>query len=207
MRASNAKSVESQPSTGSEASLSQAEFARLFEQSHRTLWCVSAAILGNRDDVEDVLQDAAVIALRKLGDFDPATSFTSWMAQIVRYVALNAGRRRARRRSIGRIDEEQIEEPRSASLERNGPLVANPGELARYRESFDDRVLAALNTLDDNVRTCLLLRTIEEMPYRDISELLGIPEGTAMSHVHRARRTLREQLSASEANSRTEERS
>jgi RNA polymerase sigma-70 factor (ECF subfamily) len=59
---------------------------------------------------------------------------------------------------------------------------------------FDDRLVGALGNLDETARICLLLRTLESMSYRDISRVLAIPEGTAMSHVHRSRRTLREAL-------------
>jgi RNA polymerase sigma-70 factor (ECF subfamily) len=52
----------------------------------------------------------------------------------------------------------------------------------------------ALEQVGDVARACLLLRTIESLDYRQIAQLLEIPEGTAMSHVHRARRLLRGQL-------------
>jgi RNA polymerase sigma-70 factor (ECF subfamily) len=52
----------------------------------------------------------------------------------------------------------------------------------------------ALHSLGETARCCLLLRTIEQMPYAQIAQLLEIPEGTAMSHVHRSRMTLRGQL-------------
>ena len=54
--------------------------------------------------------------------------------------------------------------------------------------------MRALNSVSDIARACLLLRTIEQMEYAEISRLLAIPEGTAMSHVHRARQHLRERL-------------
>ena len=48
-----------------------------------------------------------------------------------------------------------------------------------------------MKRLEETARTCLLLRTLRDMPYREISLLLDIPEGTAMSHVHRARQAMR----------------
>ncbi|MBT8485493.1 MAG: RNA polymerase subunit sigma-70, partial [Phycisphaerae bacterium] len=68
-------------------------FAEAFSTHARALWCVAAGILGHRDVVEDVLQEGALIALRKLDQFDPDTSFFAWMGRIVRYVALNQARR------------------------------------------------------------------------------------------------------------------
>ena len=79
--------------------LSPEAFASRFTACSRTLWCIATAILGRSGPAEDVLQEAALIALRKLHDFDPDTSFTAWMGQIVRFVALNHGRRRAHGRA------------------------------------------------------------------------------------------------------------
>lgn len=178
-----------------QACLSRTQFAEFFQESWRTLWCVAAAVLGSRDEVEDVLQESALIAIGKLGDFQPETSFTAWMAQIVRYTALNTARRRARRRAVVSIHDDLLEQPAGSEHRGNGSVSASPkGNLPAYEEAFDDRLLGALKSLGETPRTCLLLRTVEEMSYREISEILGIPEGTAMSHVHRTRQALRERL-------------
>ena len=175
--------------------LTPSQFAELFQESWRTLWCVTAAVLGGRDEVEDVLQEAALIAIGKLGDFDPQTNFAAWMAQIVRYTALNTARRRARRRAVVSIHDDLLEQPAGSEHRGNGSASASgKGNLPAYEEAFDDRLLGALKSLGETPRACLLLRTVEEMSYREISEILGIPVGTAMSHVHRTRQALRERL-------------
>ena len=80
--------------------LSPDGFASRFTACSRALWCIATAILGDPDLAEDVLQEAAVTALRKLEDFDPSTSFSAWMGQIVRYTALNHARRRAKAKVV-----------------------------------------------------------------------------------------------------------
>jgi len=60
-----------------------------------------------------------------------------------------------------------------------------------------DRVLEALVSLEETARACLLLRTVLDKSYREISLALDIPEGTAMSHVHRARKAMRRMLEES----------
>jgi DNA-directed RNA polymerase specialized sigma24 family protein len=57
-----------------------------------------------------------------------------------------------------------------------------------------DELVRAVESLSPAARACLLLRTLEGMDYRGISGLLGIPQATAMSHVHRARKLLRQRL-------------
>ena len=81
--------------------------------AYRTLWCVAAAVLGTRTDADDVVQDAAAVALVRLGDFDPGTDFVAWMAQIVRYSALNRARLRQRHRKNG-DGRERCEDQRTA---------------------------------------------------------------------------------------------
>lgn len=164
------------------------EFVQEFESSARTLWCIAAAVLGGRTDADDVVQEAALIAYAKRGDFETGSSFTAWMGQIVRNVARNTGRRRVRRRMEPLLDMNPPD-PRPTEVARSAPIDGR-GDLLASQEAFDDRVLEALGTLDETPRACLLLRIVMEMPYREISTALDIPEGTAMSHVHRARRSM-----------------
>jgi RNA polymerase sigma-70 factor (ECF subfamily) len=176
---------------GGTVGLTPAAFASRFEEASRALWCIAAGVLGSPDQADDVLQDAASIALTKLAEFDPETNFGAWMGRIVRYVALNTMRKRNRRRSVVASAGEAIE---SMSVERpprpRGDIAVD-GSIADDQGSFDDHMLAALDQLDPTARACLLLRTIRDLSYREIANLLDIPEGTAMSHVHRSRSAMR----------------
>ena len=173
--------------------LSPQEFAAQFEDARATLWFVAAAVLGDRSEAEDAVQEAAVTALRKLDEFDPGTRFAAWMGQIVRNVARNYIHKRARRQTAP-TDTRDLDRGSARPAPESGPVLNTRGDLSPGQESFDDRLLAALRELDETPRICLLLRAIGEKSYRDISLILGIPEGTAMSHVHRARRALRDRL-------------
>ncbi len=162
--------------------LSTERFAELYLSAYRTLWCIASAVIGNRSKAGDVVQEASVIALSKLSEFDPNTNFTAWMAQIVRFVALNEGRRVQRER---------------ANLVRLAPQRETMTTITDV-PSMDPRIEAALGKLDETARLCIVLRTVVDMGYTEISQALGIPEGTAMSHVFRARKVLRESLRALE---------
>lgn len=170
-------------STGSGDRLSPARFAALLTEHHRTLWFIAASVLGDRTHAYDAVQEAAMIAMSKLDDFDPSTSFTAWMGQIVRYTALNEGRKLVRSKARGTA-EDDAREPGGARGEAPSPDAA-----------FDGKVKEALKTLDERARTCLLLRTVQGLSYAAISIALGLPEGTVMSHVHRAKAALRDRLS------------
>jgi RNA polymerase sigma-70 factor (ECF subfamily) len=158
-------------------------FAKELSSAHRAVWTIAVAILHDRAAADDTIQEAAAIALSKLGEFDTTTSFVAWFGQIVRFTALNEGRRRQRAQA-----------GKDAAPE--SPVGRPPATAA-----FDARLQAALAGLDDTARTCLLMRTVHDMTYAEIARALGIPEGTAMSHVHRARIQLRERLAPGEGRS------
>ena len=78
------------------------------------------------------------------------------------------------------------------------PVIADDGQLLAGQDAFDDQVQGALGTLEEVPRACLLLKVVMELGYREIGRLLDIPEGTAMSHVHRSRKRMKAQLWAVE---------
>jgi RNA polymerase sigma-70 factor (ECF subfamily) len=171
------------------------EFARRFQESSRVLWTIAAGVLGEPGRAEDVLQEACVIALHKLEQFEPGTSFVAWMGTIVRNVARNEARKGVRRATRPMAPDEL-----AAELPTNGPdpgapaVVDGLGELVTGHEAFDDDLARALGELRPIQRAALLLRTLRGLDYAEISRVLDIPEGTAMSHVHRARQALRRRL-------------
>jgi RNA polymerase sigma-70 factor, ECF subfamily len=178
---------------------SAVDFAARFAESYRLLWLVAVGIVGERSAAEDVVQEAALLALEKLDQFEVGTNFRAWMAQMVRYVALNHARRRQKHRAAP-IEAVDADVPLAASATTGGNLHLGPrGQLPADQQAFDDRLLSALNSVGEVARACLLLRTVEQLEYSEISRILEIPEGTAMSHVHRTRNHLRQRLAGHEA--------
>ncbi|MEM6689845.1 MAG: RNA polymerase sigma factor [Planctomycetota bacterium] len=177
--------------------MSEEEFVELYSDAHQRLWTLAAAITGDQNTAEDIVQESAITALKKLDQFAEGTSFIAWMSQIVRFTALNFLKSARRRRESGlSVHSEAESEPRnSQSRDRSANLaVTLSGELVEGQSEFDDEVAAAIGSLDPERRACLLLRTVHQLGYDEISEIVGVPEGTAMSHVHRARTSMRKQL-------------
>ena len=120
----------------------------------------------------------------KLQEFDPGTNLTAWLARIVRNVALNHARRRRLERSWAASARQT-----AAATAREGGVRPDPAGAID-----DEQVITALSTLSETARTCLLMRTVLDLSYKEIAATLEIPAGTAMSHVHRARASLRDAL-------------
>ena len=172
--------------------LSPEQFVSRFEAASRKFWCLAAGILGCQSQAEDVLQEAALTGLGRLDSFLPGSNFEAWMAQIVRFPAFNWARRHYRRREF----DVQETLPGGESRRHGARIVDEKGRLDSDQEYFDDSVTRALSKLSELPRASFLLRTLMDLSYREISDLLGIPEVTAMSHVYRSRAALRELLEA-----------
>jgi RNA polymerase sigma-70 factor, ECF subfamily len=176
------------------AGLTPAEFAVHFRESFRTLWLIAMGVTRDAGLAEDVVQEAAVIALGKLNQFERGSNFAAWMGQTVRFVAYNAGRKEQRRRPAA-TDPSQIDRRAAGADAASDDLrLGKRGEYEADHLNLDDRMVAALNKLAETARACLLLRTVGGLEYSEIAKLLEIPEGTAMSHVHRTRMLLRRQI-------------
>src|SRR5689334_7615515 len=174
----------STPGTAGTEPMTRDAFARALEEHRALFLCLAASVLGARTGAEDVVQEAAIVGLSKLGGFEPGTCFTAWMGRIVRYLALNQARKTAR----------SGERRHATDVERlSGRTSSSPIAI-----DFDDRLMRALASLSENARASLLLLTVLELDYREIARVLEIPEGTAMSHVHRSREALRRALSEEE---------
>ena len=169
------------------------DFAAEYQRAYRVLWVVAAGVLGRSAGAEDVVQEAAVLALSKLDQFEPGTHFAAWMAQMVRYVALNQVRRQVRGRAQSLDDADSGAYAHVGTREPELRLGSR-GELPAGQHSFGDQLMRALEGLSDVARGCLLLRTLEGMEYEEIGRVFDIPQGTAMSHVHRSRMRLRQRL-------------
>jgi RNA polymerase sigma-70 factor (ECF subfamily) len=164
------------------AGLTADEFSARFQAGARVFWTLAAGLLGDPSEAEDVCQEAFLAAHDKRAQFEPGTNFQAWMGRFVRNVAANERRKRTRRRTEA-ADPFVLDEAR--------PAPAQADERLFDPEDFDGRLLAGLAELGEVARACLLLRVLREQSYAEIAALLGIPEGTAMSHVHRARAALR----------------
>ncbi|MEM8782496.1 MAG: sigma-70 family RNA polymerase sigma factor [Planctomycetota bacterium] len=182
--------IVSDPRETAPAALETQGFADHFRAAYPVMLSVAQGMVGNRADAEDVVQDATVIGFRKWSEYEEGTSFAAWMAAIVRNVALNARRKRRRRDALP--FEEAANE--GAITQPSLPADERTGQIRPDQQAFDDRVQKALMQLTPVARACLLLRTVHDFDYDTIGETLEIPKNTALSHVHRARQTMRTYL-------------
>lgn len=137
----------------------------------------------DHDELDDVVQDAFVRAWERLGQHDPDRPFAPWLARIGVNLALDRIRRRTAR---DEVDDAVLE------------TVAVPAEaLDRIdaREALD-HVDAAMDELPEGWALVIRLKAVEEMSTKEIAAAVGVPEGTVLSRLHRARARLAAILAA-----------
>jgi RNA polymerase sigma-70 factor, ECF subfamily len=139
----------------------------------------------NREEAEDLVQETFMKALRGFSSFQPGTNFRAWLYRILRNTFLTS---RTGLRATLTSDEEF-----------DGDAIVSPmaGPEAILLERADRQaVQSAIASLPVHFREIVLLCEVEEMSYQEIAETLGIPIGTVMSRLSRARKSLRELLTA-----------
>jgi RNA polymerase sigma-70 factor (ECF subfamily) len=140
-------------------------------------------LTGNRQDAEDVVQEAYMRALRFYGGFRGG-SVRAWLLQIVRNTFYTwLGQNRPKHPTI-EFDEQLFGADHSAPNPEQALLQTDSANLLRQ----------ALQRLPESFREVLILREFEGMSYKEIAEVTGMAPGTVMSRLSRARGGLRESL-------------
>lgn len=149
-----------------------------------TLYRVALRLTGEPAAADDLVQETMLRAWRNWNSFRAGSNARAWMVTILRNEFIN-GWRREKRRPAG-VDIEAVPEIGDAG---------NPDPEGRFFSSLmDHEVTEALDALPDDFRDVVVLSDLEELPYAEVSEVLGIPVGTVKSRLFRARRILQDRL-------------
>ena len=137
-------------------------------------------LMKNQEDAEDMVQDSYLRAFRFFASFHEGTNCRAWLLRIVRNTCYSALRARKLREKDVPIEEENdgVEDP--------APLP--PAILDK--KSTVEAVREAIEELPVDFRETLVLRELEGLSYREIADVSGVPLGTVMSRLARARNQL-----------------
>lgn len=138
------------------------------------------ALTGDAALADDVVQDCIERALIKSHLYDPARPLRAWLYAILRNLFISGLRRDGRSAVVKSVDE----------------LAENEGAVPAAQEERLSVALIgdALNLLPPQQREVIVLVALEEMSYRDVAEIVGVPIGTVMSRLSRARNALQQIL-------------
>jgi RNA polymerase sigma-70 factor (ECF subfamily) len=165
----------------------QAAFGRIVRHYQRAIHRLAYGLTRNPSDADDLAQETFVRAWQAIGRFRVGEPLYPWLSRIAVNLTFSLFRRRKRR----------PEDPIEPMLEAGRQFGAedDPAEHAATRER-DARLAAAFEELSPDHQTVLVLRAVEDMSYEAIAEALGVPAGTVMSRLSRARAELKTRLQA-----------
>ncbi len=145
-------------------------------------YAVALRLMRQREDAEDLVQDAFVQALQMLDRFDAGRPFGPWFFRIL----VNRGLNLRRSRKVRTTEEMPADVPAAEDT---------PARLFE-RSELRERLCAAIEELPERERLVVELFELEGFDSAQIADILEMPRGTVRWHLHEARRTLRRQLAA-----------
>lgn len=152
-------------------------------------------LLKNKQDAEEVTQDAFIRAQRGLANFRGDASFSTWLYQIATNLAHNRywyWFRRKRDQSIS-LDQ-PLGDDGDLTLENLMPSEGETPAEATITQEFVDRVSECMHGLNEKHKEVLILRNVQNLSYDEIAQQLEISVGTVKSRIARARESLREMM-------------
>jgi RNA polymerase sigma factor (sigma-70 family) len=165
-----------------------ARFARVVLPHLADAYGLARWLTGNRADAEDVVQEACLRAFSGIGGFREGNA-RAWVMTVVRNTAYTwLGRNRSAALVIT-DDLEAVERSDTEHGEYSGPGIETP-EAALIAKADAARVQSAIAALPTEFRETLVLRELQGFDYREIARVTGVPIGTVMSRLARARRRL-----------------
>jgi len=157
-------------------------FGLLVQKYRRAAYAVAYSVTGSHEDAEDAAQESFLVALERLDECRSPERFAGWLMTIVR----NRSRNLVRRESLREMD------PVPLSASTRLPTPEREAELSELQAVLR----GALDGLPEVQREIVLLHDLEGWKHREIADRLGLPSGTVRSHLHFARRALRDVLGA-----------
>jgi len=166
----------------------ESAFESLIRRHEGRVFGLLMRMLGNREDAEDVAQEAFLSLHRHGHRFRHDSRFSTFVYRVAANAALN--RRRTLGRKNARVRKLQTRQAAGDDL----PASPRDPESAVFGAEVQVRVQEALLQLPPDLRAATVLYDIEGLSYREIATVLEIPEGTVKSRIHRARSALRDRL-------------
>jgi RNA polymerase sigma-70 factor (ECF subfamily) len=162
----------------------EAAWEELVRQHTRHVYALCYRFTGGAAEAQDLTQEVFLRVFRTLKSFRSAEgSFGTWLARVTRNLLIDHYRRTRQERITDPI-EEQL-----PTLDLKGAATDQPDQALAGREA-SEVLQSALQKLSPELREAVILRDLQEMEYREIAQVLDIPEGTVKSRINRGRTEL-----------------
>jgi RNA polymerase sigma-70 factor, ECF subfamily len=152
----------------------------------------------DRQDAEDLVQETMLRAYVGFRSFHAGTNLAAWLYRILRNTWINAYRKQQRQPVEVAID--NLTDRQSTRYAATAPMGLRSAEVEALEALPDLEIRAALLSLPEQIRIAVYYADVEDRSYAEIAEMMGTPQGTVTSRLHRGRRQLRELLSCAQPN-------
>ncbi len=144
----------------------------------------------DRDDAKDLVQDTYLKSYRFIESFQKGTNAKAWLFRILKNSFINDYRKKTKEPS--KVDYQEVETYyNSEDVDRQ---ITPDLRVESLKDMIGDEISNALNSLDVDFRTVIILCDLEGFKYEEMAKILDIPIGTVRSRLHRARNLLKEKL-------------
>jgi RNA polymerase sigma-70 factor (ECF subfamily) len=144
----------------------------------------------NQLDADDLVQETYLRAFRFFHKFERGTNCKAWLFRIMKNLYINNYRKA--QKEPGKVDYEEVENFFDSI--RSEKIDSNDLQQKVFSNLLDDELLMALNSLQDDFKTVVILCDLEGLSYEEIAEFLNCPVGTVRSRLHRGRKLLQMKL-------------
>jgi RNA polymerase sigma-70 factor (ECF subfamily) len=165
-------------------------WAELVRTHHRRVYGLCYRFTGNPTDAEDLTQDVFLKVYSNLSSFDTMRgSLQVWITTLTRNLLVDNFRRTRNQRATSSLDDGWENTEELKPIDRLTARDPSPHESAA-RQELAKMVQNALALVSIELREALILRDLQDLDYKDIAQVLGIPEGTVKSRISRGRAEL-----------------
>ncbi len=165
-------------------------WAELVRTHHRRVYGLCYRFTGNPADAEDMTQDVFLKIYSNLASFDLTRgSLQVWITTMTRNLLVDNFRRTRNQRATGSLDEGWESSEELSPIDRLTSRALSPHESAAQKE-LAAMVQNALAKVSVELREAVILRDLQDLDYKEIAQVLGIPEGTVKSRISRGRAEL-----------------
>lgn len=169
-----------------------AAFEALVLRYQTQVYSLAYRMVGKEADAQDLAQEAFVRAWRALDSFQFSSQFSTWLYRLTSNICIDFLRSQKKRKHIS-LTVLQDDEQQQWDMPDRRPLPEEQMIMTQEQEAL----AKAIATLDPEYRQVLILRIVNDCSYQQISEIMGIREGTVKSRLSRAREQLRKKLAQS----------
>lgn len=154
------------------------------------LYNYALRLTNNEDDAKDLIQDTYLKAYRFIDKYQHDTNAKAWLFRILKNSFINNYRKSSR--TPDQVEYSEVEDFVDLMKDESAPVTDMRRDM--YDNMLGDDVVRAMESLNEEFRTIIILSDLEEMTYEEIAEILEIPLGTVRSRLHRARKAMQEKL-------------